>query len=78
MVFCIKRYFTNLVLNRTKSNCFSRTQIDILQKIVKGKSTFEIAQELNISSESLNFYIKSIYKTLHANNKTGRIAKYLQ
>lgn len=78
MVLFIKRYFINLVFNRTKSSYFSRRQVDILQKIVKGKSTMEITQELNISPESLGSNIKSIYKTLHANNKTGTIANYLQ
>ena len=51
-------------------------ETEILEYVVKGFSYKMIANELNISLETIRSHIKKIYKKLHVNSATEAIYKY--
>lgn len=53
-------------------------ETEILEYVVKGFSYKMIANELNISVETIRSHIKKIYKKLHVNSATEAIYKYNQ
>lgn len=53
-------------------------ETEILEYVIKGFSYKMIANELNISVETIRSHIKKIYKKLHVNSATEAIYKYNQ
>ncbi len=55
-----------------------RMQSAVLEKIIDGKSTSEIAGELEISENTVNSHIKAIYATLGVHSRAMVIKKIMQ
>lgn len=62
----------------SKATILTDRQREILQKLSDGKSYIEIANELSLSPETVKSHVKKMYQTLHVNNKSEAIAKYLK
>jgi len=56
----------------------SSREREILHHLVEGNSYKLIAGKLSISSHTVNFHLKNIYKKLHVNSKTGAVAVALR
>lgn len=71
--------FNFMVRTKTpeKSNILSKRHLEVLERIVDGKSYTTIAHELFISPETVRSHIKLIYRALEVNNKASAIKKYL-
>ncbi|MBQ6381434.1 MAG: response regulator transcription factor [Clostridia bacterium] len=57
-------------LGQAYSNELSRREVDVLRELTKGKSNKEIARQLEISEETVNFHIKRILKKTGFQNRT--------
>ncbi|WP_341226759.1 response regulator transcription factor [uncultured Arcticibacterium sp.] len=53
-------------------------QLEILQSLVDGKTYLQIAEDFNISVETVRSHIKRMYKKLHVSNKTEAISKFMK
>ncbi len=62
----------------SKATILTDRQKEILQLLVDGKSYNEIAKQLFVSPETVKSHVKKLYQTLHVNNKSAAIAKYLK
>jgi two-component system, NarL family, response regulator LiaR len=62
----------------SKATILTERQREILQRLTDGKSYNEIGKELFLSMETIKSHVKKIYQTLHVNNKSEAIAKYLK
>lgn len=65
-------------IGENKSNRFTRMQLIVLREISEGKSTAEIAKELQLSQNTINTHIKAIYNTLQVNSRAMAIKKALE
>lgn len=78
----IKARFSGLLGNKTSSNMRSynltRRQKIVLQKITEGKSTSEIARELQLSENTVNTHIKAIYSVLAVHSRVKAIKKAIE
>lgn len=74
----IFNHFGKGISKTNKPNILSPRQIDILEKLVEGKTYHTIAEELDISKETVKSHIKKMYKVLHVQNKAEAITKYLR
>jgi two-component system, NarL family, invasion response regulator UvrY len=61
--------------NRPKHDKLSDREFEVLQKIAEGKSSKEIAGELNLSTNTINSYRKRIMEKLHVKSST-EVIKY--
>jgi DNA-binding NarL/FixJ family response regulator len=61
---------------RVKTNTLSKMQIKVLEEIIEGKSTSEIAKALFLSENTINTHIKGIYNFLgvHSRAKAVKMA----
>jgi DNA-binding NarL/FixJ family response regulator len=62
----------------SKATILTERQREILQRLADGKSLGSIATELFLSVETIKSHVKKMYLTLHVNNKSEAIAKYLK
>ncbi|MFM2392156.1 MAG: hypothetical protein RLZZ546_133 [Bacteroidota bacterium] len=62
----------------SKATILTDRQREILQKLVDGKSLPQISKELYLSIDTIKSHVKKMYQTLHVNNKSEAIAKYLR
>jgi DNA-binding NarL/FixJ family response regulator len=62
----------------SKATILTDRQREILQKLVDGKSLPQISKELFLSIDTIKSHVKKMYQTLHVNNKSEAIAKYLK
>jgi two-component system, NarL family, response regulator LiaR len=62
----------------SKATILTERQKEILQLLVDGKSYIEIGKQLFVSPETVKSHVKKLYQTLHVNNKSEAIAKYLK
>jgi DNA-binding NarL/FixJ family response regulator len=56
----------------------SNREIEILNNLVKGFTYKNIAQEMNISVETVRSHLKNIYEKLHVNSKSEAVAVALK
>ena len=62
--------------NLESKNCpLSKRELEVMQHIALGESTKEIADSIQISDLTVNQYIKSAIKKLHAQNRVEAIVK---
>lgn len=54
----------------------SRKQIDIVDYMAKGLNASEIALQLNLTVDGVNYHIRNIYKKLKVKNKADLLKKY--
>lgn len=59
-----------------KEESLSERENDVLKILSKGKSYATIAQELNLSINTIKTHVRNIYEKLHINNKKELIEKY--
>ena len=63
----INKYYTNTILTKRET--------EVINEILKGSTYKEIANELNISFNTVNDHIKKIYEKLNVNSKTELVLK---
>ncbi len=51
---------------------------EILERLAKGKVAKEVADEMNISYETVRHYLKLVYRKLQVRSRTEAVLKYLQ
>jgi DNA-binding NarL/FixJ family response regulator len=66
-------YFRTLPRRNTDLERLSRRETDVLHWLSQGYSYKQIAQRLGLSLETVNGYIKSIYKKLHVHSSIDAI-----
>ena len=62
---------------KARNSPFSEKEKVVLQLLVVGKSYKSIANQLNLSIDTIKFHIKNIYLKLQVNNKEDAITKAL-
>lgn len=70
--------FKNEASHKLKSAGLTRMQLTVLQEITDGKSTSEIAKELNLSENTINTHIKGIYSELEVHSRSRAIKKAIE
>lgn len=60
---------------KARTSPFSEKEKIVLQLLVQGKSYKSIANQLDLSIDTIKFHIKNIYLKLQVNNKEDAIAK---
>ena len=53
-------------------------EIEVLEALVEGCISKEIAQRLSISIETVNYHLKQIYQKMHVRSRTEAVVKYLR
>lgn len=56
----------------------SRRETEVLQSLTKGSSNKEIAEELNITVDTIRWHLKQIYHKFHVHGRTEAAIKYLK
>ena len=78
----VKVRFNTMLKNQSNTknarNGLTRMQMAVLQKIVEGKSTSEIANELFLSENTINTHIKNIYSALEVHSRASAIKKAIE
>jgi DNA-binding NarL/FixJ family response regulator len=62
----------------SKATILTERQREILQRLADGKTLPDISKELFISIDTVKSHVKKLYQTLHVNNKSEAIGKYLR
>ncbi|HUR31071.1 MAG TPA: response regulator transcription factor, partial [Saprospiraceae bacterium] len=82
MIHKVRLRFNTLLKNQSNTKNvrseLTRMQMAVLQKIVEGKSTSEIAQELFLSENTINTHIKNIYSALGVHSRASVIKKAIE
>jgi DNA-binding NarL/FixJ family response regulator len=66
-------------INPTKAKArLTRMQLIVLQELAEGKSTAEIARQLQLKENTINTHIKGIYNILEVNSRTKAIRKAVE
>lgn len=82
MIHNVKSRFNSILKQQSKTknvrSGLTRMQMAVLQKIVEGKSTSEIAQELFLSENTINTHIKNIYSALEVHSRASAIKKAIE
>ena len=60
------------------SSGLTRMQIVVLQKIIDGKTTSQMAREMELSENTINSHIKAIYATLEVHSRALAIKKAIE
>lgn len=79
----VKETFTRIFSGKshkeeTKNNTLTRMQLIVLQHIVDGKKSSEIARNLNLTENTINTHIKGIYQNLGVQNRARAIKKAIE
>ena len=56
----------------------TKTQIQVLQKIVESKTTAEIAEEMSVSENTINSHIKAVYSKLEVHSRAKAVRKVME
>jgi DNA-binding NarL/FixJ family response regulator len=64
---------SKFVNNKSEESFLTEREMDILKGLVEGKDYRELANEINLSPNTVRTHISKIYKKLHVNNKTQAI-----
>ncbi len=80
----VKERFKGLLISRSTSDApttdykLTKTQLITLEKIVEGKSTEEIADEMGITTNTVNTHIKAIFRELEVHSRARAIRKAIE
>jgi two-component system, NarL family, response regulator YdfI len=80
----VKSFLKELLIQRTNPNNNSmkykltKTQVVVLEKIVEGKSTNNIAQEMNVTENTVNTHIKAVYNELEVHSRAQAVRKAIE
>lgn len=74
---CVVRYFRQKAQSPSDSARLSTREEEVLTLLSKGYSNKEIADQLNLSFETVRSYLKLIYKKLHVRTRTEAVVRYL-
>src|SRR6187399_1689494 len=78
----VKERFQAIFKNESKSSKASsgltRMQMTVLQEITNGKTTAEIARDLQLSENTINSHIKAIYSELEVHSRSKVIKKAME
>lgn len=79
----VKETFTKLFSGKSKNEDpkktpLTRMQLIVLQQIVEGKKSSEIARDLNLTENTINSHIKGIYQNLGVQNRAKAIKKAIE
>ena len=80
----VKERFKDILTARTAEKekntdyKLTKTQFIVLEKIVQGKSTEEIAAEMNVTENTVNTHIKAIFRELEVHSRAKAIRKAIE
>jgi DNA-binding NarL/FixJ family response regulator len=80
----VKERFKEILTNRINPNernthyKLTKTQMIVLEKIVEGKSTEEIAAEMEVTENTVNTHIKAIFRELEVHSRAKVIRKAIE
>lgn len=60
------------------AEALSERENEVLNRIVEGKTNKQIADELSVSTNTVAFHLKQIYKKLHVHSRAEVVAKVMQ
>jgi DNA-binding NarL/FixJ family response regulator len=63
---------------RFKESGLTKTQTTVLQKIVDGMTTAQMAREMGVTENTINSHIKAIYATLEVHSRALAIKKAME
>jgi DNA-binding NarL/FixJ family response regulator len=55
----------------------SAREMQVLEKLAKGRLYKEIADDLNVTTDTVSKHVQGIYRKLHVHTRTEAVAKYL-
>ena len=64
--------------SKFSSSGLTRMQIAVLQKIIDGKTTPQMAREMDLSENTINSHIKAIYSTLEVHSRALAVKKAIE
>ncbi len=70
--------FNRETKNTNTTSGLTRMQTVVLQKIIDGNSTSEIARELHLTENTINSHIKAIYGALEVHSRTKAVKKAIE
>ncbi len=76
IAFKVVQYFRKLGPSSTDSENLTDRERQVLELLAKGFIYKEIGQKLNISTETVRYYIKKICYKLHVRNRIEAVAKH--
>lgn len=74
-VFGISNYLSEISLSVANQFNLSNREIDCLAQLVSGRTAREIAEQLNLSSRTVESYMESLKNKMNCHNKSELIAK---
>jgi DNA-binding NarL/FixJ family response regulator len=79
----VKSFFKELLIQRSSPNKdmkykLTKTQILVLEKIVEGKATSEIANEMGTTENTVNTHIKAVYNELEVHSRAQAVRKAIE
>ena len=80
----VKNRFKDILSARTEGNPkntpykLTKTQLIVLEKIVEGKTTEEIAAEMTVTENTVNTHIKAIFRELEVHSRAKAIRKAIE
>ena len=82
-IFKVKERFKEILTSRSteKRNTdykLTKTQLIVLHKIVEGKTTEEIAAEMDVTENTVNTHIKAIFRELEVHSRAKVIRKAIE
>jgi len=72
------RSFQRPVTIEGPAESLTAREIEVLEALVEGCISKEIAQRLSISIETVNYHLKQIYQKMHVRSRTEAVVKYLR
>lgn len=74
--------FSSAVAETRKTGCrqterLSKRECEVMDCVVKGLANKQIAAALNVSSNTVDTYLRRIYAKLHVQNRTAAGARFL-
>ncbi len=71
-----KKEYQNLLAKHPELNQLSNREMEVFSQLLSDKTQGEIAQELFVSSSSIHFHCKNIYKKLGINSRKQLLIQY--
>jgi DNA-binding NarL/FixJ family response regulator len=73
----VANYFRKRARTRGQIIGLSPRETELLTLLVKGYSNKEIADKLSLTLETIQSYLKSVYRKMHVHSRTEAAAKYI-
>jgi DNA-binding NarL/FixJ family response regulator len=74
----VVHYFRHKTVAKPELQALSPRQEEILRLLAQGHVVKEIAEKMNVTTETVRSYLKLIYQKLHVHSRTEAVIKYFK